>query len=142
MKLDAILNAHAFMKVERPPELWDVRTEDEPFIRLLGEMIAAGLSKGTPLAELTLNASNVVVEQDDADESRLPPAGEYVAITVSGNSDFGQEHTWHPEAAPNAKGLLTRLHRELTVAEARYAYIRRAPSQGSLTVFYARERVD
>jgi hypothetical protein len=140
MKLDAILNAHAFMKVERPPQLWDIRTEDEPFIRLLGEMIAAGLSKGAPLAELTLNASNVVVEEKPDENSQLPPAGDYVAITVSGDSEFGPDDTWRPQPAPSGQGLLTRLHRELTVAEARYAYIRRAPSQGSLTVFYARLR--
>ena len=139
MKLGPILNAHAFMKVERPPELWDVRTEDEPFIRLLGEMIAAGLSKGAPLGELTLNASNVVVEQPDSDESRLPPAGDYVAITVSGDSDFGPDDTWHPQTSPSRRSLFERLHQELTVAEARYAYIRRAPTHGSFTVFYSRE---
>jgi hypothetical protein len=142
MKLGPILNAHAFMKVQRPPELWDVRTEDEPFIRLLGEMIAAGLSKGTPLGELTLNASNVVVEPDPGEESQSPPAGDYVAITVSGDSDFGPEDTWHSEIAANGRGLLTRLHRELTVAQARYAYIRRAPSQASFTVFYERQHID
>jgi hypothetical protein len=141
MKLGAILNAHAFMNVERAPELWDVRTEDEAFIRLLGEMIAAGLGKGAPLGELTLNASNVVVEEDPSEESRLPAPGDYVAITVSGNSDFGPENTWYPDIAPNGRGLLTRLHTELTVAEARYAYVRRAPPHGSFTVFYSRERV-
>ncbi len=37
--LDALLTAHAFMRVERPPELWQVDIDDEPFIRMLGEMI-------------------------------------------------------------------------------------------------------
>jgi hypothetical protein len=41
--LDALLNAHAFMRVERPPLLWGVDVDDEPFIRMLGEMIVVGL---------------------------------------------------------------------------------------------------
>ena len=48
------------MKTEQPPELWEADTDDDRFIPLLGEMIAAGLVTGTPLEELTLSASNVV----------------------------------------------------------------------------------
>jgi hypothetical protein len=42
-ELDGILNAHAFLQVERPPELWAATAELESFIRLLAEMIAAAL---------------------------------------------------------------------------------------------------
>jgi hypothetical protein len=31
MDLEALLRAHVFMKVERPPQLWSPDTEDEPF---------------------------------------------------------------------------------------------------------------
>jgi hypothetical protein len=37
-ELEGLLNAHAFMRVERPPELWAPQGELEPFVRLLGEM--------------------------------------------------------------------------------------------------------
>ena len=45
--LDALLNAHAFMVVERPPRLWEVDVDDEPFIRMLSEMIVVGPSVTT-----------------------------------------------------------------------------------------------
>jgi hypothetical protein len=47
MDLDALLRAHGFMRVERPPLLWSPDTEDEQFLRMLGEMIALGLGRGT-----------------------------------------------------------------------------------------------
>jgi hypothetical protein len=89
MKLDALLRAHGFMKVEWPPEIWEADTEDTRFVPLLGEMIAAALAGGGELAQLTLNASNLVVpvDDDDADRSERidsPPFGDFVAITVSG----------------------------------------------------------
>jgi hypothetical protein len=59
-ELDGILNAHALLRVERPPELCATTVELEPFIRLLGEMIAAALVRnGHKLEEVTLNVSNV-----------------------------------------------------------------------------------
>jgi hypothetical protein len=45
--LDALLNAHAFMRVERPPLLWEVDVDDEPFIRTLGEMRSSSVSSIT-----------------------------------------------------------------------------------------------
>jgi hypothetical protein len=33
--LGALLNAHAFMRVERPPDLWEVGVDDDTFIRML-----------------------------------------------------------------------------------------------------------
>ena len=79
--LDALLTAHAFMRVERPPELWQVDVDDEPFIRMLGEMIVVGLLHHEVLAEVTLNASNVTFG-DDGPEGVAP--GDYVAVTVTG----------------------------------------------------------
>jgi len=46
MRLEALLRAHGFMKVEQPPQLWEAATDDTEFIPLLGEMIAASLSRG------------------------------------------------------------------------------------------------
>jgi hypothetical protein len=48
MKLDAYLRAHEFMKVEWPPHLWEAHTEEVPFPRLLGELIAATLAGEPP----------------------------------------------------------------------------------------------
>ena len=72
--LDAVLNAHAFLRVERPPELWEVDALDEPFIRMLGELIVVGLLHHDVLGELTLNVANVVVAEDG-------PTGVVPAIT-------------------------------------------------------------
>jgi len=57
MRLDALLRAHGFMRVERPPQLWEADTDDERFIPLLGEMIAVSLARGAKLEELTLNVA-------------------------------------------------------------------------------------
>jgi len=138
MRLEPILRAHAYMKVEQPPELWEADTEDSRFLALLGEVIAAALSRGTPLGELILNASNVVVQPpEDGEEPGVPQPAEYVAITVRGRTDFGREDTWHP-SAPLGAGLLSDLHLRLEAAGARFAYIRRTPPEGSLTVFFSR----
>jgi hypothetical protein len=82
MDLDGPLRAQSAVKVERPPTLWEADTETEPFLALLGELIALGLGRGNELADLTLNVANVVVEPDDEDGSI--PEGEFVAITVRG----------------------------------------------------------
>src|SRR6185295_16255887 len=100
MRLGPLLNAHSFMKVERPPELWDVATEDTRFVPLLGELIAAGISGGAALESLTLNASNVVIEPGPSGEHEseypLAPPGEYVAISICGETDFGADCIWRP----------------------------------------------
>jgi hypothetical protein len=86
-ELDGILNAHAFLRVERPPELWATSVELEPFIRLLGEMIAAALVRnGHKLEEITLNVSNVVVEPEAAGPA---PEGDHVAVTIRSRGDWG-----------------------------------------------------
>ena len=138
MRLEALLRSHGFMRVERPPEIWEADTEDVRLLPLLGEMIASGLATGTPLAELTLSASNVVIEPPDDGEGMVDPLpGQYVALTVSGVTDFGPDDTWHPSAPPQT-GLLSRLAERLQTAGARFAYVRRIPPDGSFTVFFSR----
>jgi hypothetical protein len=143
VKLDALLRAHGFMNTERPPELWEADTEDTRFVPLLGEMIAAALAGGGELSELTLNASNVSVDrEEDSDEptgAGAPPPGEFVAVSVSGRTDLGPDDTWSRNPTSSMK-LLGRLADRLVVAGARYAYVRRIPPTGSITVFLSRLR--
>ena len=73
------------MRVERPPSLWEVDVDDEPFIRMLGEMIVVGLLHHNVLAELTLNASNVTVGDDGPDGVG---SGDYVAISIKGPGEW------------------------------------------------------
>src|SRR5690349_21220231 len=114
MRLDALLNAHAFLRVERPPELWEADTEDTTLVPLLGEMLAASLSHETlDLADLTLNASNVVIDHDDGPA----PRGDYVALTVSG---------------PRALASLDPIRERLVAARVRHAYIRDMGTRGSI----------
>jgi hypothetical protein len=70
-------------------------------IRLLGEMIAAALSRGTPLTEVALNVSNVTVEVDDseAELTQQPPVGDFVALTIAGGGDWRPELRWWPDHA-------------------------------------------
>jgi hypothetical protein len=143
MKFDALLQAHGFMKTERPPEIWEAETEDVYFIPLLGEMIAAGICGGSPLEQLTLNVSNVVVQPDTSEEagqSRRPPEGEYVAVTVKGNTDLGPDDSWLP--GDSGQGLLGRISRRLVDSGACYGYVRRLPPEGSITVFLRRAKME
>lgn len=137
MRLESILRAHSAMKRERPPELWEADTEESRLLPLLDEMIAAALRGGTSLGDLTLNASNVVVEPSEDAEGLGPAPGEYVAITIRGPVDLGPDDTWPSSASPRP-GLLSRLHPGLEVVGARFAYVRRIPPQGSVTVFFSR----
>ena len=73
MDIEPYLEAHAFLRIERPPELWEVECSEKPFLGVLGEMIVAGLSRGNALGDLLLNVSNVVVEDDTP--GGAPPMG-------------------------------------------------------------------
>src|SRR5215470_13293446 len=114
MRLDAVLRAHGFMKVERPPKLWEADTEDVRFLPLLGEMIAAPLSRGAELHDLTLSVSNVIVPPADEEsvDTLGPEPGEYVAVTVKGRADVGPDSSWSP-ARQTASGLLRKLAHRL-----------------------------
>ncbi len=132
--LEALLNAHAFMRVERPPALWEVDVDDEPFIRMLGEMIVIGLLHHDVLAELTLNASNVTV-QDDAPAGVA--AGDYVAITIQGPGGWEPDMSWTP--ASTEPFWSPDLDAALRGASAAFAYRRRlSEDEGSITAFIPR----
>jgi hypothetical protein len=101
--LDALLNAHAFMRVERPPLLWEVDVLDEPFIRMVGELIVVGLLHHDVLGELTLNASNVTVAGNR-------PRGSRPATTSRSRSQArvrGSETRRGPPHRPSPSGAPT-----------------------------------
>jgi hypothetical protein len=139
LDLEPILVAHSYLTVERPPTLWALDADDERLIRLLGEMIAAGLVRnGGDLASLVLNVANVTVTTEAADP--MPP-GDFVAITICGRGD------WSPELArrplPNGDPPLVNadLEAAAVAAGAAYCYTRvLAPDEGSVTAFFARSR--
>lgn len=135
MELDALLTAHGFMRVERPPELWEVDAELDPFIRMLGELLAFGLRWSKELSELTLNVSNVVVEADSASEHW--PAGEYVAVTVKGSGDWDRDLTWWP-GAPRTFDMFGDLDAAAEAAGVVYGYVRALPEGGSITMMLPR----
>jgi hypothetical protein len=139
MRLDALLRAHSYMNVQRPPEIWEADTEDVGFVPLLGEMIAAALSSGAELNQLTLNAANVVMPLSGEDEEAIVRPGDYVAVTVSGPGDLGRDASWTPSRGA-AAGLLLRLDAALRTAGSAYAYVRSVPPTGSVTVFLQRLR--
>jgi hypothetical protein len=132
--LDALLNAHAFMRVERPPLLWGVDVDDEPFIRMLGEMIVVGLLHHDVLAELTLNVSNVTVGDDGPDGVA---AGDYVAITIEAPGDWEADLSWTPASTEPFWG--PDLDVAVRAASVSLAYRRRlGADEGSITVFIPR----
>ena len=135
MRLDAYLRAHGFLRLERPPLLWEADSDEEPFVRLLGEMIVIGLLRGNALAELTLNVANVVVEENAS--GRRLDAGDYVAVTIRGRGRWGPEAVWWPNAAA-VDGLIARLADCLRDARGRLAYSRDLGQEGCVTVFLRR----
>lgn len=134
MDLEALLRAHAFMKVERPPLLWSPDTDDEPFLRMLGEMIALGLGRGIELEDLTLNVSNVTVEPDD--EGEWIPEGDYVAITIRG-AGVWEDDVWRAGQGPTT-GLLSNVGPAADTAGAVFAYVRNLGTEGSVTALLPR----
>ena len=134
MDLEAHLRSHAFMKVERPPLMWSPDTEDEPFLLMLGEMIALGLGRGTELADLTLNVSNVRVDQDEEGESI--PEGDYVAVTVRGAGAWADE-LWHAGQGQTT-GLLGNVGPAAEAAGAVSAYTRNLGAGGSVKALLPR----
>ena len=137
MDLDGPLRAHASLKVERPPLLWEAETEVEPFLALLGQMIALGLGRGNELGDLTLSVSNVVVEPDEDDEKAgWIPGGEYVGITVRGAGAWDDD-TWRAGQGPTS-GLLRNIGPAADAAGAVHAYARDLAAEGSVTVFLPR----
>src|SRR5689334_12704530 len=126
----ALLNANAFLRVERPPEVWNPVGEDEPIVRMLGEMIAAALGRAE-LDRVTLRAANVVVEH--AEGSAAPP-GEYVARRLRAAGDWGPEATWRPGDRGAPTLVTADLDAAVRAAGVPYAYTRSGDA-GSVTVF-------
>ena len=139
MDLEAHLRSHAFMKVERPPLMWSPDTEDEPFLLMLGEMIALGLGHGTELADLTLNVSNVTVDPDEEDdEGESIPEGDYVAVTVRG-AGVWEDDLWRAGQGATT-GLLGNVGPAAGAAGAIYVYSRNLGFEGSVTALLPRLR--
>jgi hypothetical protein len=134
MDLEAHLRSHAFMKVERPPLMWSPDTEDEPF--LLSEMITLGLGRGTELADLTLNVSNVTVDPDEDEEGESIPEGDYVAVTVRG-AGVWEDDLWRAGQGATT-GLLGNVVAAAGAAGAVYAYTRNLGSEGSVSALLPR----
>jgi hypothetical protein len=105
MKLDGIVRAHEFMKIERPPVLWEAETQDEVFIRLLGEMISFALQRSPDVSTLTLNVANVVVNPQATRDGM--PAGDYLAVTVRGPGSGTPELVWEPASPSHLAHLVT-----------------------------------
>ena len=135
MRLEGYLRAHAFMRVEQPPLLWEVDTEDEPFLHMLGEMIVIGLGRGNELGDLVLNVSNVTVEPDDEDP--WLDEGDYVAVTVRGAGDWEADDLWRAGQGPT-RGLLVNVGPAADTAGAVYAYTRNLGGEGSVTALLPR----
>jgi hypothetical protein len=132
--MKALARAHGFMRVECPPAPWSAEANDEDLIRVLGEMIAAGLARnGGVLAELTLNVSHVIIDEAAAGPV---PAGEFVAITVAGDGD------WRPETVLRSgvtQFVTPDLTRAVRAAGVPGAYSRvLSPTCGSVTVLFPR----
>jgi hypothetical protein len=135
--LAPLLNAHAFLRVERPPTLWEAEVDDVRLVRLLGEMIAAALVRGTALDDIVLRASNVTVEWSSAQS--VPAAGDYVALTVLGVAgEWGPEVTWRPGLAGGAVLMNAELEAAVMTAGVPFAYSRSSGVGGSVTVFLRR----
>lgn len=125
---EGLLSAHAFLRVERPPELWTPAAELEPFVRMLGELISAALVRnGGELGEVTLNVSNVVVTPDAAGAI---PEGEHVAVTVSAAGGW-PETVWPDLVGDEIAGAAA-------AAGAVAGYSRDLGDSGSVTVFFTR----
>src|SRR5215475_1814963 len=133
MKLDGIVRAHEFMHIERPPVLWEADTEDEVFIRLLGEMIAFALQRSKDVSALTLNVANVVVDPHAAG-GRMP-VGEYLAVTVRGPGSGTRELVWGPNS-PLTFAPFGDLDKAALNSRAVWVYSRYLGEEGSITAFF------
>ena len=133
MDIEPYLVAHAFLRIERPPELWDVECPEREFLGLLGELIVAGLARGNALDDLLLNVSNVVVEDDMP--GGAPPRGRFVALSVSGSGDWEPELVWTPERTGIRGVVGADLGAAFRAAGVPYAYVRVGSEGGSVTAY-------
>jgi hypothetical protein len=138
VKMEAVLRAHGFLRIERPPLLWDADVDDEPFFRLLGEMIAAGLVRnGGELSEVVLNVANVTVDPTAAEGSL--PLGDFVAVTIRSRGDWGPEVAGQPGGGRSQPLVSSDIEAAAIEAGIPYGYSRvLAGGEGSVTVFLPR----
>jgi len=122
------------MNVEHPPLMWEPDTDDEAFLRVLGEMIVIGLGRGNELAELTISVSNVTAGADE--EGGWIPPGDYVAISIRGSGTWDDD-AWRAGQGPTT-GLLCNVGPAADTAGAAYAYTRNLGSEGSVTTLFPR----
>ena len=132
MDLGPLLVAHSFLIVERPPTLWPVEVDDEPLIRLLGEMIAAALAGDSALGEIILRANNVTINTGDGPVGD----GDYVALSVLASGDWAVPTHW----SPSTHIVLVNhdLDRAARAASIRYAYASSQSSQTGVTILLPR----
>jgi hypothetical protein len=75
---DAFIASFGFGEVQRPPQLWPLRSTPVALAEFLSSTIS---DTGLPVAQLTLNVSNVVISGEAAGEGL--PAGEFVAFSIA-----------------------------------------------------------
>ena len=127
------------MHTEAPSEPWTPDVDDEDLVRLLGEMIVAGIARGGELADLTLSVANVVVE-DDHDPDATTPTGEFVGVSVSGPGRWRPEQTWRPGDAARSDPFVTAgLEAAAERAGAVFAYTRDTDGAGTVVVWFRRD---
>jgi len=130
-----MLSAHAYLRVERPPVLWEADVDDLALAWVIGEMLAAALLRGAVLEEIVLRANNVKAEAS----SGMPAAGDYVALTVIGAAgDWRPEVRWWPGGPSRTVLVNPELDAAAKAAGAPFAYSRSDGEGGSVTVFLRR----
>ena len=140
MDLGPLLNAHAYLRVERPPVLWAADIDDVALVKALGEMIVAARLRGNELGDVVLRANNVTVSPYPDDEPMTAPAtGDYVALSILGAGDWSPEVLWRPGERETPILLTEGLDTAARAAGIPYAYTRVDGSGGSVTVFLPRE---
>ena len=137
--LDALIRAHPFIAIERPPELWQTDADDALFIRFFGEMIAASLVRnGGNLAAVTISFNNLVIELPAADPM---PAGEFVAVTAHGPGDWGGDQSRRPRSDAHPSIVSRDFESAAATAGAQWAYSRDlGKGGGSVTVLFRRRQ--
>lgn len=134
INVDSMLRAHSYMRTHRPPEAWDVEADDQTFFGLLGEMIVAGMHRGNELSELTLGVANVTVLPGEGPI----PAGNHVAVTVSGSGDWTPERTWSRTSGASPAPFVTEdLEAAARRSDATYGYTRQTSAEGGgITILF------
>ena len=137
MELTSLIRAHGFMRTEAPPEPWEADTQDEQFLKMLGEMIVIGLGRGNDLADLVLSVANVTIRpEEDPEEHAWTDPGDYIAITVRGVGTW-EDDVWRTGQGPTS-GLLVNVGPAADEAGAVVAYTRDLGAKGSVTALVPR----